>query len=150
MINNLLNEEIPYFRCSDSDVVETYYFLWSLYFMYFTNLNEGWESYPHTQTAVNNFMGLHLWDSWAFCGAGSYVANQWDWSFGNALSWTHMVQFKNENNYLPDNFGTHWYSPTTRMNFDGAVGQIWKQYIHSADLQFLQTAYHELFKASIH
>ena len=57
--------------------------------------------------------------------------------FGNALSWKHMVQFKNENNYLPDNFGTHWYSPTTRMNFDGAVGQIWKQYIHSADLQFL-------------
>jgi len=146
MINNLLNEEIPYFRCSDSDVVETYYFLWSLYFMYFTNLNEGWESYPHTQTAVNNFMGLHLWDSWAFCGAGSYVANQWDWSFGNALSWKHMVQFKNENNFLPDNFGTHWYSPTTRMNFDGAVGQIWKQYIHSGDLQFLQTAYHELLR----
>jgi len=146
LMNQLLNEEIPYFRCSDTDVVETYYFLWSLYFMYFTDIGEGWESYPHTQTAVNNFMGLHLWDSWAFCGAGSYVANKWDYSFGNALSWKHMVQYKSENNYLPDNFGTHWYSPTTRMNFDGAVGQIWKQYAHSGDQQFLQEAYYELLR----
>ena len=61
--NGLLNEQIPYFRCSDQVAVNTYYYLWSLYFMYFTETNEGFMTYPHTQTAINNFMGLHLWDS---------------------------------------------------------------------------------------
>lgn len=145
-MNQLLNEEIPYFRCSDDKVVDAYYFLWSLYFMYFTDIDNGWESYPHTQTAVNNFMGLHLWDSWAFCAAGSYVADKWKWGNGNALSWKFMVPYKNENNFLPDNFGTTWYSPETRMNFDGAVGQIWKQFDHSGDLDFLNEAYYELLR----
>ncbi|MBB6463645.1 LamG-like jellyroll fold domain-containing protein [Flammeovirga kamogawensis] len=145
-MNQLLNEEIPYFRCSDNNVVNSYYFLWSLYFMYFTDIDNGWEQYPHTQTAVNNFMGLHLWDSWAFCAAGSYVADKWKWGNGNALSWKFMVPYKNENHYLPDNFGTTWYSPETRMDFDGAVGQIWKQFDHSGDLVFLNEAYYELLR----
>ena len=51
--NDLLNEQIPYFRCSDEKAVETYYYLWALNFMYFRDIGEGWLKYPHTQTAVS-------------------------------------------------------------------------------------------------
>ncbi len=145
-MNSVLNEQIPYFRCSDELVNQTYYFLWSIYFMYFTDLKEGWENYPHTQTAINNFMGLHLWDSWAYCAAGSWVADKPAWGFGNALSWQHMVPFKGNNNYLPDNFGTKWYSPVVKMNFQGAVEPIWQQYEQSGDKEFLTEVYHKLLK----
>ena len=97
-INDLLNRQIPYFRCSDNLVVQTYYYLWSLYFMYFTDIGEGYESFPHTQTAINNFMGLHLWDSWAYTAMGSWVVDKWNYGYGNVLSWKHMVPFKGEAN----------------------------------------------------
>lgn len=145
-MNKVLNEQIPYFRSSDEMFNKTYYFLWSLYFMYFTDLKEGYEQYTHTQTAINNFMGLHLWDSWAYCGAGSYVANKDVWGFGNALSWQFMVPFKNDNNGLPDNFGTTWYSPKVRMNFEGAVEQIWEMYKQSGDKEFLNEVYYKLVR----
>jgi len=145
-MNTVLNEQIPYFRSSDELFNKTYYFLWSIYFMYFTDLKEGYEQYPHTQTAINNFMGLHLWDSWAYCGAGSYVADKNAWGFGNALSWQFMVPFKSDNNSLPDNFGTTWYSPKVRMNFEGAVEQIWEMYKQSGDKEFLKEVYFKLVR----
>ena len=57
-MNQLLNDQIPYFRCSDQSVVETYYYLWAIYFMYFIDVDEGYMEYPHTQTAINNFMEI--------------------------------------------------------------------------------------------
>jgi hypothetical protein len=30
-MNGLLNYQIPYFRCSDHDIVKVYYYLWSIY-----------------------------------------------------------------------------------------------------------------------
>jgi len=141
--NSLLNEQIPYFRCSDDKVVKTYYYLWSLYFMYFTDA-EGWEQYPHTQTAINNFMGLHCWDSWVYSLMGSWVADKDDWAYGNVLSWKFMVQFKNRNNAVSDNFGKAWYSPTW-MGLDLVAENAWKQYLQSGDKKFLKTAYDELF-----
>jgi len=145
-MNALLNEQIPYFRCSDPLVVETYYYLWALYFMYFMDVGQGWEQYPHTQTAVNNFMGLHLWDSWAYIQAGSWVADKWKWGHGNALQWQHMVEFKNKANMMPDNFGIDWYSPGTHMVFSGAVEPAWEQYRRSGDRRYLAEVYGKLFK----
>ena len=42
-VNHLLNTQIPYFRCSDPAAVKTYYYLWSLYLMYFIEVDKGWE-----------------------------------------------------------------------------------------------------------
>jgi hypothetical protein len=145
-MNDLLNEQIPYFRCSDENVVKTYYYLWSLYFMYFTDTPKGWEIYPHTQTAVNNFMGLHLWDSWAYSAMGAWVTDKWQWSFGNVLSWKHLVPYKNRANALPDNFGIGWYSPGVWMNFVGVTEFAWQQYEQSGDKKFLKEVYDQLFK----
>ena len=144
--NSLLNEQIPYFRCSDQTVVNTYYYLWSLYFMYFTETNKGFMTYPHTQTAINNFMGLHLWDSWAYTAMGSWVKDKWQWGYGNVLSWKHMVPFKNKANGLPDNFGTTWYSPEVWMNLVGSVEFGWDMYRKSGDKKFLDVLYNDLFK----
>ena len=60
-MNNLLNNVVPYFRCSDDDIVKIYYYLWSLHLMYYTQGDSGMQMFPHTQTAVNNFLGLHRW-----------------------------------------------------------------------------------------
>lgn len=144
--NSLLNEQIPYFRCSDQTSVNTYYYLWSLYFMYFTHTNKGFMTYPHTQTAINNFMGLHLWDSWAYTAMGSWVKDKWDWGYGNVLSWKHMVPYKNKANGLPDNFGTSWYSPEVWMNLVGSVEFGWDMYRKSGDKKFLNILYKDLFK----
>ena len=58
-MNNLLNNVVPYFRCSDEEIVKIYYFLWSLHLMYYTQGDSGMQMFPHTQTAVNNFLGMH-------------------------------------------------------------------------------------------
>ena len=58
-MNSLLNEVVPYFRCSDDEIVKIYYFLWSLHLMYYTQGDRGMQTIPHTQTAVNNFLGMH-------------------------------------------------------------------------------------------
>lgn len=145
-INDLLNKQIPYFRCSDDLTVKTYYYLWSLYFMYFTDIGEGFESYPHTQTAINNFMGLHLWDSWAYTALGSWIVDKWKYGYGNVLSWKHMVPFKTKNNSLPDNFGKTWYSPGVGMNLVGSVEFGWDMYRKSGDKKFLDVLYNDLFR----
>ncbi len=145
-MNDLLNGQIPYFRCSDDRVVQTYYYLWSLYFMYFTHTGKGWEQYPHTQTAVNNFMGLHLWDSWAYTAMGAWVADKRAFGQGNVLSWKFMLPFRNRSNALPDNFGIAWYSPGVWMNLVGTVELAWRQYEQSGDRDFLRQVYDDLYR----
>ena len=95
--NRRLNDVVPYFRCSDEDIVKAsrcrahplkqrrrlgrpreggwkagqsprhlgrvYYFLWALYLMYFTRGDGGMQVQSHTQTAVNNFLGMHRYDA---------------------------------------------------------------------------------------
>jgi hypothetical protein len=146
LFNDLLNQEIPYFRCSDEQVVKTYYYLWSLYFMYHTYTGKGHESYGHTQTAINNFMGLHLWDSWAYAAMGTWIVDKPQYAYGNILSWKHMVPFKDKDNALPDNFGTTWHSPGVWMNLVGQVERAWLMYEHSGDRPFIHEAYNDLYK----
>ena len=150
-MNQLLNDQIPYFRCSDQSVVETYYYLWAIYFMYFIDVDEGYMEYPHTQTAINNFMGLHLWDSSVYARMGSWVVDKWEYGFGNILNWGNLLPFKKDGGRLPDNFGINWYSPvwfTPVYTIPGA----WMMYEHSGDKKFLKKSYnmyHELFKNGI-
>ena len=41
-LNDQLNNIVPYFRCSDRDVVKVYYYLWSLHLLYYTQvINQG-------------------------------------------------------------------------------------------------------------
>jgi len=54
---------------------------------------------------VNNFMGLHLWDSWAYTAMGAWVADERAYGFGNVLSWKFLLPFKAASGALPDNFG---------------------------------------------
>ena len=73
-MNGLLNDVVPYFRCSDHDVVKIYYFLWSVYLMLYIDVGQGLESYPHTQSAANNFLGMHRFDAVfqvSYCGSRS-------------------------------------------------------------------------------
>jgi len=62
-MNDMLNNLVPYFRCSDEDIVKVYYFLWSLQLMYYKDPGTGMRAQPTTQTAVNNFLGLHRFDA---------------------------------------------------------------------------------------
>jgi len=45
-IHDLRNRQVPFFRCSDPRAVQTYYYLWALYFLYFTHTGQGHEQYP--------------------------------------------------------------------------------------------------------
>ena len=147
-INELLSFQIPYFRCSDKTVVDTYYYLWAIYFMYMLDVGEGFLEYPHTQTAVNNFMGLHLWDSSVYTRMGSWVVDKWDYGFGNMLNWTKMLPFSKKGGWLPDNFGINWYSPVWFTPIYMVPGA-WMMYQHSGDEVYLTKVYkflHELFK----
>ena len=143
-LNNMLNTQIPYFRCSDPAVVQTYYYLWALYFMYFTDIGKGWETYPHTQTAVNNFRGLFPFDCFVYSHMASHVVDKWRWGIGNILGWKPIIQFKNENNRVPDNFGTTWKSPV-QTSLGGVVEGAWRVYVQSGDREFLEEAY-EMFR----
>ena len=138
--NRLLNTEIPRFRCSDRLAVKTYYYLWAIYFMYFTDAGDGWERYPHTQTAVNNFLGLHLWDSYVYTRMGAWTTDQKRWGQGNALAWSSLVSERSGQGSMPDNFGVAWYSPAY-FRIEGHVEGAWQQYEHSGDREFLADVY---------
>ena len=62
-MNGLLNDVVPYFRCSDEDIVRVYYYLWSVYLMLYIDIGKGLEKLPHTQSAANNFLGMHRFDA---------------------------------------------------------------------------------------
>ena len=139
-MNDLLNNQIPYFRCSDPEVENTYYYLWALYFMYMIDVGKGWELYPHTQTAVNNFMGLHRYDACAYIPFGSWAVDKETYGFGNALTWKFLLPFARSPGLIPDNIGITWFSPTWG-DMTGHVEGSWKLYEHSGDMQFITEIY---------
>ena len=142
-MNDMLNNLIPYFRCSDQDIVKVYYYLWSLYLMYYTPGNgDEMQKQPHTQTAVNNFLGMHRYDavfqipvsSWISPAEHDFYAN------GNVLAWSDVLPYR-KGEQLPDNFGTTWgsgvYGPEMIAHIVGA----WQIYEHSGNKTFLGKAY---------
>lgn len=140
-INSLLNEQVPYFRCSDQQVVTVYYYLWSLYLNYYTFIGEGQEQLWHTQTAVNNFLGMHRYDAIFQIRVGSWTSDKTKYANGNVLLWRELLGAKDSNAQLPDNLGVDWnsglYGPETIAHVIGA----WQIYEHGGDETFLREAY---------
>mgnify|MGYP001163916434 CR=1 FL=1 len=141
-MNDILNNEIPYFRCSDQDIVDIYYYLWALQMMYMIDIGEGFETHPHTQTAVHNFLGLHRFDANFQIQVGSWAADKEKYANGNVLVWKSLLPFSNlETGRIPaDNMGKAWYSGL-EGSLAGHVVGAWKIYEHSGDKNFLQEAY---------
>ena len=141
-MNDILNYQIPYFRCSDQEIVDIYYYLWAINLMYYIDVDQGFEQYPHTQTAVNNFLGMHRYDADFQIQAGAWAADKEQYANGNVLIWSELLPFADlEKGLIPaDNMGIAWYSGfwgSVTAHVEGA----WKIYEHSGDLGFLQKAY---------
>ncbi|ARN56162.1 hypothetical protein STSP1_00535 [Sedimentisphaera salicampi] len=146
-MNDILNYQIPYFRCSDQQMVDVYYYLWSLYFMYYIDVGEGFEQYAHTQTAVNNFLGMHCYDANFQTAVGAWITDKEAYSYGNILLWSELLHVADFSEGLipADNMGIAWYSglwcgPTPH------ILAAWKIYKHCGDIDFLRQAY-DYFKA---
>lgn len=151
-MNRQLNEEIPYFRCPDDKFVDIYYYLWSLYLMYHIEVGRGWELEGHTQTAVNNFLGLHRYDAAFQIKVGAWTTDKRRFAYGNVLTWKHLTknnrfrEHRNGAREISDNKGTTWhsgaYGPETSEHVLGA----WQIYQHTGDLDFLRDAYEDHFE----
>ena len=144
-MNDLLNNQVPYFRCSDQDIVAVYYYLWALYLMYYIDLSDDLgEYFAHTQSAVNNFLGLHRYDSTFQSDVGAWIADKDYYAYGNVLTWKPLLEHANlENGTIPgDNLGPTWRSGSDLSGgLTRHVLSSWKIYEHSGDLNFLSEAY---------
>ena len=130
-INDRLNNLVPYFRCSDDDVVKIYYYLWSIFLSYYKGPGKGMRALPTTQTAVNNFLGLHRYDAVFQILVGSWTDPQYHdfYANGNVLSWADTLPYRgDEGDHLPDNFGIDWvsgvYGPEAIAHVQGTMTDI--------------------------
>ena len=144
-MNELLTNQIPYFRCSDPDIVNIYYYLWAIYLMYYIDVGEGWEVYPHTQTAVHNFLGMHRFDANFQIKVGAWVRDKDYYAYGNVLIWSALLPYARSGGRLPDNMGQSWLSPVWGTTTDHVIGA-WDIYEHSGDSGFIEDVYEPYFK----
>jgi len=141
-INELLNYNIPFFRCDDNDIVQIYYYLWSLYLIYFRYVGKGQEVHWHTQTAVNNFLGLHNWDAVFQNYVGSWTADLSKYAYGNILIWSELPLNATKDGMVPDNMGQTWNSGLFGgFHHSSHSCGAWQIYQHSGDITFLNQAY---------
>jgi len=141
-MNGLLNGIVPYFRCSDQDIVKLYYYLWSIYLMYFTQGDQGMQVIPHTQTAVNNFLGMHRFDAMFQILVGSWTspAHHDFYANGNVLAWSQLLPYRRED-MLPDNFGINWASGCYGGEMIVHVIGACQIYEHNGNITFLNASY---------
>ena len=141
-MNYLLNDLIPYFRCSDEDIVKIYYYLWSIYLMYYTKGDRGMQMQPHTQTAVKNFLGMHRYDAVFQIPVGSWISPEHHayYANGNVLVWKDVLPYRDGPN-LPDNFGIDWVSGVYGPSFIAHVIGAWEIFEHSGNMTYLSEAY---------
>ena len=150
--NRQLNEEIPKFRCSDPKFEEIYYYLWSLYLMYFIDVQKGWEMENHTQTAVNNFLGIHRYDACFQIKVGAWTGDKPSYAYGNVLTWKHLIEngrYRETPNgliMLADNKGVGWHSGAYGAELAEHVLGAWQIYEHTGDLEFLRKCYAGYFQ----
>jgi hypothetical protein len=150
-LNRQLNEEIPWLRCPDEKFVDIYYYLWSLYMMYYINVGKGWETENHTQTAVNNFLGMHRYDAAFQIKVGAWTANKNKYAYGNVLTWKHLTsndryrELPGGLRLLSDNKGTTWHSGAYGPESSEHVLGAWQIYEHTGDVEFLKECYNDHF-----
>jgi len=143
-MNYQLNHMIPYFNCSDRDIVKVYYYLWSVYLMLYINVGRGLESRAHTQTAANNFLGMHRYDAvfQIMVGAWSNPAYHEWYANGNVLVWEGVYnRGLNRGSELPDNFGQDWGSAIFGPEACNHVLGAFDIFEHSGDHSYLAQAY---------
>ena len=145
--NRELNDEIPWFRCSDRRFVDVYYYLWSLYLMYYIEVGKGWENEPHTQTAVNNFLGMHRYDAAFQIKVGGWTQTKSRYAYGNVLTWKHLTESgryretPDGHRLLSDNKGISWHSGAYGGETSEHVLGAWQIYQHTGDVEFLKRCY---------
>lgn len=150
-MNRQLNDEIPWFRCSDEKFVDIYYYLWALYVMYYIEVGEGWEMENHTQTAVNNFLGIHRYDAAFQIKVGAWMSDKPKYAYGNVLTWKHLTKndryrhLPNGVRMLSDNKGTTWHSGAYGNETTEHVLGAWQIYEHTGDVGFLKECYEDHF-----
>lgn len=148
-MNAIFNDEVPYFRCSDDDIVKVYYYLNAVNLMYYTFKNNGQLVHPHTQSAVNNYLGNHCFDNIFQSRVGSWYTDKEYYAYGNILIWKTMLKeyngvkdYLNEERNFPDNIGTTWNSALNGGPSGIAhIPQAWQIYEHTGDLDFLEEVY---------
>ena len=151
-MNRQINEEVPWFRCSERKFEDIYYYLWSLYLMYYIDVQHGWEMEPHTQTAVNNFLGMHRYDATFQSRVGAWTANKSHYAYGNVLTWKHLFQAGHYRKSpdgvisLADNKGTTWHSGVYGNELSEHVLAAWQIYQHTGDVEFLRECYEGYFR----
>ena len=151
-MNRQLNEEIPWFRCPDKRFVDIYYYLWSLYLMYYIDVGKGWELEPHTQTAVNNFLGIHRYDASFQIKVGAWTSDQPRYAYGNVLTWKHLTkngrfrELPNGLRMISDNKGISWHSGAYGAETSEHVLGAWQIYEHTGDVDFLKQCYESHFE----
>ncbi len=151
-MNRELNEEIPRFRCSDPKFAEIYDYLWAIYLMYYIDVQKGWEMENHTQTAVNNFLGMHRYDACFQIKAGAWMADKPRYAYGNVLTWKHLVEngryreTPNGQILLSDNKGIGWHSGAYGGELPEHVLGAWQIYQQSGDVDFLRECYEGYFR----
>jgi len=143
--NDMLNYQIPYFRCSDQDIVSVYYYLWAIHMMYYIDVRKGWETHPHTQSAVNNFLGMHRYDANFQIKVGSWIADKKRYAYGNVLHWKAILPYARRGGLLPDNKGIAWISPVWGTTTEHVIGA-WEIYQRTGDVQFVRDCYSDYFK----
>lgn len=151
-MNRLLNEEIPWFRCPDPKFVDIYYYLWALFLMYSIDVGKGWEMENHTQTAVNNFLGIHRYDAAFQIKVGAWTTDKPRFAYGNVLTWKHLSK-NNRFRELPDgirmlsdNKGIGWHSGAYGGETTEHVLGAWQIYEHTGDIDFIREAYEDHFE----
>ena len=150
-MNRQLNEEVPWFRCPDRKFVDVYYYLWALYLMYYIEAGKGWEQESHTQTAVNNFLGIHRYDAAFQIKVGSWTGTKSRYAYGNVLTWKHLTSNSRYREtpdglrLLSDNKGTSWHSGAYGVETSEHVLGAWQIYQHTGDVGFLKSCYEDHF-----
>jgi hypothetical protein len=151
-MNNILAQEIPQFRCSDSKFEDIYYYLWSIHMMYYINVQKGWEMENHTQSAVNNFLGIHRYDACFQIKVGAWARDKPRFAYGNVLTWKHLVEngrYRETNDghiFLSDNKGVGWHSGAYGGELAEHVLGAWQIYQHTGDRDFVRKCYQGYFR----
>ncbi|MEM1295117.1 MAG: hypothetical protein AAGH89_07110, partial [Verrucomicrobiota bacterium] len=150
-MNRQLNDEIPWFRCPDEKFIDIYYYLWALHLMYYIEVGKGWEMENHTQTAVNNFLGIHRYDAAFQIKVGAWTNDKPRYAYGNVLTWKHLTRNgryrETPDGYrmLSDNKGISWHSGAYGMETAEHVLGAWQIYEHTGDVGFLKDCYEDHF-----
>ena len=119
--------------------------------MYYIEVGKGWEMEPHTQTAVNNFLGMHRYDATFQIKVGAWTNNKKHFAYGNVLTWKHLTknnryrELKDGIRMISDNKGISWHSGAYGVETCEHVLGAWQIYEHTGDVEFLRRCYLDHF-----